>query len=879
MRKLKYLAVIFIFILSACTREDDIDTPPVVYYDGNVLVDDTIITIDFGDMNNDLRSLFSVTDDNDMISYSDINMDLIDTSVLGDTTYTLSISDSSDNVTTHSVIIRVIDSLYPTISMTQTSFEEGVTWADVIDFVVTSDNDSVSVIDYQYSSPTLDDDGDYELTVVAIDPAGNETSKRFDITITKRPFYPVQPEDDQDDGIIYFILESSIPGYYDYHIAAKAIQGIVNRNQPNLMIVDLNNPFYTYTDTVWKDYIESEEYTFIELTSFLEVLTTFEYYFSDIIAINDDYKSYNGWVSSDADFGAMITSVTTYMPVPEGYLTTAEQHLDIELIESFTLNDVLLSGYISDNFDFYEVSNAQEGYGFLFDNFKELFATDKFMGLTSEAMDYAVQQQMMFFDLKPTYQDYDNELYTRICEYFDEQGDLFRLYGWVDQEGSGLNFIGKYGGLMNPVGTQNLSLYHVIPVDVTFTQKSTFVSSYDPTKKYVTFLASEGDTFKAPMTFQQGSWLDPYRGEVPINWGLIGITVEEFPIIAKYMYDTMTSNDYFFSGGSSSIGYVDVDTQMPEGAVLELINWNKQILLLSDQKYVDTYNDLFMFGDTFSPTFTGDYLIASGYTGAYGINPWESTGPIYMSDMLFYNRRNVFYPRRGYSSYVSLSNMTRESSARYVQDTISDYWYLQTNLTRTTSDAATIEFFTQANGDGYVLTVDSGLITLSKIVGGTTLEIGSVVASTIGSHELIISVDKSSSMLDSTVITVYLDKERIFHENDLSFFEGGFTFTSDAGVTSVFRNVVGQHKSQSEEIFDKIIQDPNDFIVGYYGVVFDHDFTLSQYHTEPGPGEVVSLSPTDFYRIQLLLEEMYPGEYVIVNMDEFYTYLELSETN
>ena len=71
--------------------------------------------------------------------------------------------------------------------------------------------------------------------------------------------------------------------------------------------------------------------------------------------------------------------------------------------------------------------------------------------------------------------------------------------------------------------------------------------------------------------------------------------------------------------------------------------------------------------------------------------------------------------------------------------------------------------------------------------------------------------------------------------------------------------------------------DPNQFIVGYYGVVFDHDFTLSQYKTEPGPGEVVSLSPTDLYRIQLLLHENHPNEYVIINMDEFYTYLQQSE--
>ncbi len=880
------VSLLLLLVLTACkpTTEPILDTtPPRILYQGEVVTNDLVITVDVFDASFAIRDLFTVDDDTDTsLTIADLSIDDdgFDQNEVDAYPVVLELTDAAGNTTQRTINIVVADFDPPSISMSSLEFPDTATVSDITAAITITDNyDNLENIEknINFDNVIFNEPGIYEVVVTATDSSGNQSSETFAIELTETPFVPVDPVDDVDDGVIYYILESSIPAYYDYHIAAKAIQGVVNRNQPNLMIIDLNNAYYTYTDSIWKDYIEDEGYTFVELTSFLEILTTFEHYFSDIIAINDDYKSYNNWVASDADFGAMIAAVTYYMPVPEGVLYQAEQQLDIELIESFTLNGVLLSGYISDNFDFYNVSNAQQGYGFLFDNFKELFATDKFMGLTSEAMDYAVQQQMMFFDLKPTYETYDDELYTRICEYFDEQSVYFRVYGWVDQEGSGLDFVGRYGGLLNPVGNQNLSLYHVIPVDETFTQKSEFVlDGYDPTKTYVTFLASEGDTFKAPMTFQQGSWLDPYRGSVPINWGHIGVTALEFPIITKYTYDTMTTNDYFFSGGSSSVGYVDIDTQMPSDAVAAIVAYNQLILQASDQAYVDTYNDLFMFGDTFSPTFTGDYLIASGYTGAFGINPWEPTGPIYMSDMLFYNRRNVFYPRRGYSSLVNINNLTVHDSHRYEQPTSSDYWYIQTDLVRTTTDEAVIRFFTQANGDGYAVEISGGTIRLIKTVGGTELVLDERVAASIGTHELIVSVDRSSSMLDETVISVYFDKTRLFHLEDASFAEGGFELITEASVTTTFTNLIGQHMGQAEEIYHKILNDPNQFVVGYYGVVFDHDFTLSQYKTEPGPGEVVSLSPTDFYRIMLLLDENHPDEYVIVNMEEFYTYLQES---
>gem|GEM_PF-2958631 len=730
-------------------------------------------------------------------------------------------------------------------------------------------NVDLSLIDF-------DSLGDYFIRLSVTDQSGNEAMATINLSILKKPFVPLTKETDPDDGIVYFITKNDLSPRYSFFTAVRAIQGIVNRFQPNLMFIDTNNTYYTHTDVTWMDNLEKEGYELRKLNSFDEVAMTFQHYFSHLIEIDDQIKSYNNWVSTDADFGAMMTSITTYMPVPKGATTRIAGKTELELVEMFDVNGIEIDGRINSFLLAQGLTTPYAIYNYTFETFRDQFNTKSFMSLTSEAMDYAVRERMMFFDLKPSTYPIDKDLFTRINAYFGEINDFFHLYGWVDQEGSGLNFVSSYGGMINCVGTGNLSLYASVPVDYEFKQKSTFVSSYDPNLKYVTFLASEGDTIKAPTTFQQGSWLDPMRGSVPINWGVIGYTVLEFPFVAKYFYETMTENDYFFSGGASSIGFVDIDTQMPHKTVVALAEINRMILEASDQKYVDTYNDLFAFGDSFNPTYLGEYLIDSGYTGAYGINPWESTGPIYMSDMLFYNRKAVFYPRAATSNYVKLSDMQAENNNRYNQTRTSSYWYIKTELNRTINSKVEIDLFIQPNGDKYIFEIIDGKVSIYKSIGGDRTLIGLAFYSMIGKKNLIVAIDRSSSIMTHTTIAVYVDKQRIIKLTDETFGNGSFSLYSEEGVVGTFQSLQGKHLSQADEIYYKILNDPRKFIVGYYGVVFAKDFTESQYRVEPGPGEVISMSPTDFFKIQVKLNETHPGQYAIVNMDEFYTYLKQS---
>lgn len=112
----------------------------------------------------------------------------------------------------------------------------------------------------------------------------------------------------------------------------------------------------------------------------------------------------------------------------------------------------------------------------------------------------------------------------------------------------------------------NWSFHHQVPVrKQTFRQQVNFTPdrvSIASDQYYVCFMTSEGDTMKGPLSFFYGSWFDPQRGRVPINWGLNPLMAQQFPAMLEYYYDTATPNDFFFAGCSGA-GYCYPDVMVP----------------------------------------------------------------------------------------------------------------------------------------------------------------------------------------------------------------------------------------------------------------------------------------------------------------------------
>ncbi len=684
------------------------------------------------------------------------------------------------------------------------------------------------------------------------------------ISITVRDF--------DETKAIYYINYSSITGRYDYHAALRAMQGIINREEPRLLTLTNGNPYYKESDQTWLNVLEDDGNDLIELTSLEEVIYIFKDHFDGIITFRDRFKSYNNWVSGESDFALMMASVMNYAPIPYGIQNGISELTGLSIIDSFEVNGHAISGDISSYLDSKNVLSAYDCYALVFNEFKEAFNQNAYMSLTSEVMDYAASEKMMFFDLKATQSERDNLLSRAINAYFDQNNLYFQVYGWVDHESSALDFISSYGGIIDVVGSGNLSLISRLKADSdTFTQKAEDTAIYDATKKYVTFFASESDTIKVGMAFQHGAWLDPNRGKVKINWGLISDMSVEFPFAYEYFINSATRNDYFYSGGGSAIGFVDIDSQMHYLSREAIADANRHFMQIADQQFIDMYNDKYTSTDLYEENIIGSYLYRSDVLGAFArmhdgdttirIEKW-STIPVY-------NRWTNYYPRRSSSGDVSWSALSEIDSKHYIQDRVSDYWFIESTLANTSSNI-TFDLFQQENGDGYQIVFENGEIILQKSVGGIITTLMSKIYTT-ATRQVKLSIDRSTPLDEHTRIKLYVNDLKIFefYDIDNSFVEGGFAIRSDQNTKSVIMNLDGTRQSMAKQIYQRIISDPNHYILAYYGFVGTEEYTLAQYRTEPGIGDVISLSPTDFYKIQLLLDLHYPGVYEIVNAREF----------
>lgn len=683
-------------------------------------------------------------------------------------------------------------------------------------------------------------------------------------TITVRVMNPEQA--------IYYISYSSITGRYDYHTSLRAMQGIINRESPRLMTLTTGNPYFKESDQTWLNVLEDEGYDLIELTSFEEVIYTFKDAFQGLITFKDRFKSYNNWVSGESDFALMMASVTNYAPIPFGTQNTIHTLTGLPIIDSFEVNGKTVNGDISAYLDSRNVLSAYDCYALVFNDFRQAFNTSSYMSLTSEVMDYAASEKMMFFDLKATQSERDNLLSRQINAYFDQNNLYFQVYGWVDHESSALDFISSYGGIIDVVGSGNLSLLSRLSSQVTsFTQKTVDDAVFHPQKKYVTFFASESDTIKVGMAFQHGAWLDPHRGKVKINWGLISDMSVEFPFAYQYFMNTMTDNDYFYSGGGSAIGFVDIDSQMHYQAREAIADANQYYMGIADQQYIDMYNDKYTSTDLFEKSVIGSYLNRSQVDGAYArIHDGNTSIRVETwSGIPVYNRWTNYYPRRASSGHVSWSSLSAVDTKHYVYPNASDYWFIQASLANTSSMIA-FDLFRQTNGDGYHVVFENGQIHLQKTIGGITSTLSSRNYST-ATRNIKISIDHSTPLDTYTRIKVYVNDLKIFevYDDEPTLIEGGYGIRSTENTKGVVTTLDGTHYSMAKQIYRQIIQDPNRFIVAYYGFVGTEEYTLAQYRTEPGIGGVISLSPTDFYKIQLLLDLHHPGVYEIVNAREF----------
>lgn len=146
------------------------------------------------------------------------------------------------------------------------------------------------------------------------------------------------------------------------------------------------------------------------------------------------------------------------------------------------------------------------------------------------------------------------EMYKRILAALDPPA---MITGYGEPEGEWCTLISHYGHYSFHFGPNWSFHTQVKPRSKAIRHAHSFTPNNvnpQPDKFYVCFMTSEGDTMKGPIPFFFGSWSEPERGSVPMNWGINPLMARYFPAMLEYFYETATPNDGFFAGCSGA-GY------------------------------------------------------------------------------------------------------------------------------------------------------------------------------------------------------------------------------------------------------------------------------------------------------------------------------------
>ncbi len=107
-------------------------------------------------------------------------------------------------------------------------------------------------------------------------------------------------------------------------------------------------------------------------------------------------------------------------------------------------------------------------------------------------------------------------------------------------------------------------------------------------KIYLAFMVNEGDTIKNAATFMGfGSWLQPERGSVPINWGVMPSLLVSQPWLMRYYYRTMSANDYFFAA-PSGWGYAH-PASLPAADLMPYAALVRRGMILADLRHLNVW--------------------------------------------------------------------------------------------------------------------------------------------------------------------------------------------------------------------------------------------------------------------------------------------------
>ena len=320
-----------------------------------------------------------------------------------------------------------------------------------------------------------------------------------------------------------------------------SLQGVVNKNGPQLYFLYPEDWPFTYTKAVFDFYKDDRNYTFTQIKTAEEALNIFK----------DQVKGYVVWdknVRTSIIVSFTLAGLEQAVVINEDLVPFVEK-AGIKKIKDFR-------GQFTGKSD-------AEIYQWAYDQYwdrcnKKLIV---WMGghsgkvMKPGVADWGIMQEAFFNDLssKPS----DKEEYALASKMLGEMGPNSMVMGWhsyaKDKERDHLTLTSNYGHRVEGLNTlPNLSFSSQVPASPGFKYKNNHRiepgKKYIPENKvYITCVQTDG--------IGLGAWTKPGRGEIPYAWEVTMNYYWMAPAMLEFFYTQATPNDLFI-GCLSGPGYM-----------------------------------------------------------------------------------------------------------------------------------------------------------------------------------------------------------------------------------------------------------------------------------------------------------------------------------
>lgn len=359
-------------------------------------------------------------------------------------------------------------------------------------------------------------------------------------------------------GTIYHI-DMENKSLYDLFMI-ESLQGNVNRISPLIWVlktplIEYDGPGRMVDRSFWLNTIDGTEKVkfndpFIMVRDFIDKIDGCIIYENTLFG---NYKSGAKYPQPVDNIVARLNATAMLCSKYNAIALTEEQHKI--LIDKYGVELPILANTITDDF-----SNWQSTYNYMYKNYSQDFSTEMMANNSHyclETFDFFIKNKMFIINLRGNPTTLDQKLTDDIFNRCPSPSPVFGVWNVTGLEPGEqtlqryLNPRGKY--CIVTLGAFNMSFTSGLPKYVPEKSETKRNLKYDPDKKYICFVETDGDNFEFlqqafPIRFEALG-----RKDYPIGWEIASTMCELDPVAAKWFFNNIGYNCYI--NATAGAGY------------------------------------------------------------------------------------------------------------------------------------------------------------------------------------------------------------------------------------------------------------------------------------------------------------------------------------